>query len=310
MAQPAVLSLGSINADLRFEVDKPFSSDATVRASGFSRKSGGKAANVAYFTQRLGFPTKLLGQVGDDDLATVAIGPFMQENLDLEAVFVAPNSMTGIAVVVVPADGNKSILSVANANMNWQTPAVEKVVQAIDNAPASSVLIADFEVPRIVLEAAFKAAERRGFRIIVDPTFADQIEKTDLKRFYAVSPNQKEAADVLGIEVANESQASQAATEFNALGAKLHALSSPTVAASFVRGMRRPQYERPLSMSWTRRGPAMPLLPRSLPRPWRTNRHMKPPAGALRLQPSRLVGRARRRLIPLGRSSIRCSLLY
>ncbi|MER9138337.1 PfkB family carbohydrate kinase [Mesorhizobium sp. M0830] len=221
MAQPAVLSLGSINADLRFEVDKPFSSDATVRASGFSRKSGGKAANVAYFTQRLGFPTKLLGQVGDDDLATVAIGPFMQENLDLEAVFVAPNSMTGIAVVVVPADGNKSILSVANANMNWQTPAVEKVVQAIDNAPASSVLIADFEVPRIVLEAAFKAAERRGFRIIVDPTFADQIEKTDLKRFYAVSPNQKEAADVLGIKVANESQASQAATEFNALGVEI-----------------------------------------------------------------------------------------
>jgi ribokinase len=139
----------------------------------------------------------------------------------LEDVFVAPNSVTGIAVVVVPADGNKSILSVPNANMDWQAPAVEKVVQAIDNAPPSSVLIADFEVPRAVLEAAFKAAERRGFRIIVDPTFADQIEKTDLKRFYAVSPNQKEAADALGIEVADESQARDAATKFNALGVEI-----------------------------------------------------------------------------------------
>jgi ribokinase len=218
---PTILSLGSINADLRFEVERPFSGGGTVRSSGFSQKGGGKAANVAYFTHRLGIPTKLLGQVGDDDFAAVALGSLMQAGLDLSAVVVASNSLTGVAVVAVPADGNKSILSAPNANMDWQAPAIEKIVRAIEGAASDSVLIADFEVPRIVLEAAFDAAEERDLRIVVDPTFADQVKRTELSRFCAISPNQDEAADILGVKIAGEADAAAAAIEFNALGAEI-----------------------------------------------------------------------------------------
>ena len=221
MENPLILSLGSINADLRFEIEQPFEAAVTARASGFSQKGGGKAANVAYFTHRLGVPTKLLGQVGDDDFAAVALGSLMQAGLALDEVFVAPNSITGVAVVAVPPDGNKSILSAPNANMNWEPPAVEKIVRAIEDAPDRSLLVADLEVPRSVLQAAFQAAEERGFRIVVDPTFADQIERAELGRFCAVSPNQQEAADILGMEISDQADAVRAAIEFNALGVEI-----------------------------------------------------------------------------------------
>jgi ribokinase len=215
---PTILSLGSINADLRFEIERPFCDSATSRATGFSQRAGGKAANVACLTHRLGVPTKLLGQVGDDDFATVALGPLMQQGLDLDGVNVAPNSLTGVAIVAVPPDGRKSILSAPNANMEWEASAIEKTIRATEAAADHSVLVADYEVPRRVLEAAFETAEKRAFGIVIDPTFADQIDRGDLRRFRAVTPNQAEAEGLLGLRISDQADAARAAIELNALG--------------------------------------------------------------------------------------------
>jgi ribokinase len=64
-----ILSLGSINCDLRLDGVEDMSSGGTVRASSLHEASGGKAANAAFFCHRIGEPTSLIGRVGRDHYA-------------------------------------------------------------------------------------------------------------------------------------------------------------------------------------------------------------------------------------------------
>ncbi|WP_292596034.1 PfkB family carbohydrate kinase [Mesorhizobium sp.] len=221
LPRPIVLSLGSINADLQFDVQGSLGVGGAVRASGFAQRAGGKAANVAYFTHRLGVPTRLIGRVGDDQFAEIAVGPLKAAELDLGSVGVNSDVPTGVAIVAVPKDGTKAILSASNANMSWNNAAVDNVVAAIRNSPDRSILVADFEIPLPVLNAAFETAQERGFRVLVDPTFADQIDRSQLCRFCAITPNQQEASDLLGLPIATNDDAARAALQLNALGVEI-----------------------------------------------------------------------------------------
>jgi ribokinase len=68
-----VLSLGSINADFQVRVEEAPDGPSTVLANDPLRTSGGRAGNVAVLAQRLGAEARLLGCVGDDDLAEQAL---------------------------------------------------------------------------------------------------------------------------------------------------------------------------------------------------------------------------------------------
>jgi len=54
MQQGIVISLGSVNADFQVRVDRRPDLSETLMAHDFAQLSGGKAANVAYLTCKLG----------------------------------------------------------------------------------------------------------------------------------------------------------------------------------------------------------------------------------------------------------------
>ena len=69
----AVVSLGSVNADFLVRVAQPPTGPGSLVGDSLLRTSGGRAANVAVLAARLGTPARLLGCVGDDDLAAQAL---------------------------------------------------------------------------------------------------------------------------------------------------------------------------------------------------------------------------------------------
>ncbi|MCA1370488.1 carbohydrate kinase family protein [Bradyrhizobium sp. BRP14] len=77
-----ILLLGSINSDLEFRGVASLGG-GTVRTAGFTEPAGGKAANVAVFTHRLGTATRLLGRIGNDYYAKVASNPLRKAGVDL-----------------------------------------------------------------------------------------------------------------------------------------------------------------------------------------------------------------------------------
>ncbi|WP_085033423.1 PfkB family carbohydrate kinase [Ensifer aridi] len=220
MSTPMILSLGSINSDLEFRGVASLGG-GTVRTAGFTERAGGKAANVAVFTHRLGIATRLLGRIGNDYYAKVATDPLRKAGVDLNGVTSTDKAQTGIAIVIVQKNGDKTMLNASNANMEWGSEATALARDMIEAAPENSLLVADFEVPRNVLEIAFSSAERRRLKILVDPTFPEEVELPLLERFHAITPNEQEAEGLLKREIRTEDDAAEAARALNERGVEI-----------------------------------------------------------------------------------------
>ena len=61
-----VLVVGSINMDYVIHTERLPKLGETITGSDFAMNFGGKGANQATATAKLGCPTKMLGAVGDD----------------------------------------------------------------------------------------------------------------------------------------------------------------------------------------------------------------------------------------------------
>jgi ribokinase len=119
-----IVSIGSINADFVVRVDASPAGSGSQLARDLLRTSGGKAANVAVLAQRLGTPARLIGCVGDDDLAAQALAGPVAAGVDTTGVRRAPGP-TGYSSVMVPPDGAKTIVLATNANDEWADAADE-----------------------------------------------------------------------------------------------------------------------------------------------------------------------------------------
>ena len=207
---PAILSLGSINADFQVRLDEPLEGGLTLMGRDFVRLSGGKAANVAFLARRLGLAALLIGRVGQDDLAEQAMAPLRQAGVDTRHVTCAPGS-TGMSMIAVPPDGKKSIVLAGNANESWDDAAVESMMAAIGEASKDSVLVVDLEISAGVVAKALRFAEERGIRTVLDPSPPDRVELALLSHVHAVTPNVREAGRLTGVTVSDVDSAMRAA---------------------------------------------------------------------------------------------------
>ncbi len=222
VTRPAILSLGSINADFQMRVPAEIGDIETQLASDFVRLSGGKAANRAYLARRFGHPAKLFGRVGDDDLARQALGSLESDGVDLAGVSAAPRTATAVSIIVVPPSAKKRIFLASNANAQWDGAAADDLERAVASADAGSVLTVDYEAaPAEIVARALRAAVRRGVRIVADPSPGNRMDGSSIRLCAAIAPNEEEAKALTGVEVVDESSAAGAAKALAAQGAGL-----------------------------------------------------------------------------------------
>ncbi|MEH6566247.1 MAG: PfkB family carbohydrate kinase [Halopseudomonas sp.] len=216
-----LLSLGSINADFEVRVNQPVGSRETLLAHDFSRLAGGKASNTAWLGACFGHTSRLLGRVGDDDLAEQALGRLRDAGVDLSAVTAAANTPTGMSMIMVPPDGKKHIVLSTNANDCWDEAAIHKMLQAIAQTRPPACLIVDYEVPAAVAHQAIDTAQQHGIAVVVDPSFPDRVEPDMFAKLLAITPNADEAQTLTGIRVSSVHQAARAARQLHESGVQI-----------------------------------------------------------------------------------------
>lgn len=207
---PAILSLGSINADFQVRIDVPLEGGSTLMSHDFVRLSGGKAANVAFLARQLGLDAILIGRVGQDELAEQALAPLRQAGVDIRHVTRSTGS-TGVSMITVPPDGKKSIVLAGNANDSWDGSAVESMTTAVAEAPEGSILVVDQEIPSQVVAKALHLAAERGIRTVFDPSPPERVDREALSCVHAMTPNASEAGRLTGVEVSDSGSAMRAA---------------------------------------------------------------------------------------------------
>jgi ribokinase len=214
----AVVSLGSINADFLVRVPQPPDGPGAVPGDALLRTSGGKAGNVAVLAARVGVPARLLGCVGDDDLAEQALRGPEAARVNLRGVR-RRRGLTGYSSILVPPSGAKTIVLVPNVNDAWAEDA-ERVAAEVDAAPDRSVVVADLEVPVALVLAALQVARERGLPTVLDPAPPDRVTDELLALTDHLTPDHTEAQQLTGEDATEPAGAARAAAQLRKRGAR------------------------------------------------------------------------------------------
>jgi ribokinase len=144
---PAVAVVGSINLDLVARCERLPRPGETLTGATFERVPGGKGANQALAAARLGAHARLVGAVGDDSFAGEALVLLREGGVDLEGVRRVAEP-TGVALILVGADGENEIVVAPGANGS---------VEVGDLGEPDAVLC-QLEIPLAAAEAAAQQA--------------------------------------------------------------------------------------------------------------------------------------------------------
>ncbi|MBI3453282.1 MAG: ribokinase [Rhodospirillales bacterium] len=183
-----IVVFGSINLDLVFSLPALPQPGETVLGASCRLAPGGKGANQATAAARDGAHTIMIGRVGGDTLAGLALGGLEEAGVDVSGVMRSA-AATGCAAVCVDPAGRNQIAVAQGAN------AEAAAVQVADRLLGSrTTLVVQMEAPAAETAILIGRAHARGSRIILNLAPASRLDDAALKSVEIVVVNEIEAA--------------------------------------------------------------------------------------------------------------------
>jgi ribokinase len=201
MTKPAIVVVGSLNADLVVHVPRFPVAGETISGEGFVVLPGGKGANQACAAGRLGGVVAMVGQVGRDDQGGMLLESLRRAGVDVRLVDEDERAATGVAIISIEATGENQIILAAGANGTF-TP--ERLARALPLIRSASVLLLQLETPLDTVMRAAMEAQTAGVTVVLDPAPARDIPDQLLRLASYVTPNEGELARLVGAPVADE----------------------------------------------------------------------------------------------------------
>ncbi|RPI33878.1 MAG: ribokinase [Chloroflexota bacterium] len=192
---PKVFVVGSANTDFIVQVPQLPSKGETVLGGVFHIARGGKGANQAVAAARLGGDVTLVARLGQDSFGAEAIVGYRKEGIKTDFIARDPVTPSGVALILVGSTGENMIAVAPGANEQLSPQDVLKAERAIKEA---SCLLVQLEIPIETVIAAIELASRHNVRVILNPAPARDVPPDILKRVDILTPNEKEAAVLLG----------------------------------------------------------------------------------------------------------------
>ena len=184
-----IVIVGSINTDLVIRAPRHVLPGETLHADSFEIFTGGKGANQAAAAARLGAKAVMVGNVGNDAFGLERIDALEAAGVQTECIRVVEGS-SGMAVIVVSATGENSILVLSGANGEMSPADVERHRALILNA---GMVLSQLETPLPMLEALAILCSEHGVPLMLDPAPAHPLSRELLRRITWLTPNESEA---------------------------------------------------------------------------------------------------------------------
>jgi len=182
--------VGSINVDFIARMEALPRPGETVAARQFRRAPGGKGANQAVAAARLGAKVKLIGAVGDDELADEALSGLVAAGVELQ---VERSGQTGVALIYVDMAGENEIAVFPGANALVKPTEVEGAVLCQLEVPDEVVLAASSKASFFALNGS----PAREIDVEPDLLIVNKLEYEVLKRGKLVAVTYGEDGAVL-----------------------------------------------------------------------------------------------------------------
>lgn len=199
MANPHIIVLGSVNADLVLRSSKLPCPGETVVGGEFYQAGGGKGANQAVAAARTASgPVGFVAAVGNDEFGKTSLRQFRKEGILTQHIRMVDGEATGVALIMVDEQG-ENLISVASGANACLTP---EHVAAIDDDffSEAKVFLACLESPLETVIAGLRRAKDSGLMTILNPAPAcEEVKDPEiLKLVDVLTPNESEATFLSG----------------------------------------------------------------------------------------------------------------
>lgn len=148
---PHITVVGSVNLDLVANAPVLPQPGETITGATFAAHPGGKGANQALAARRMGAEVRLVARIGADTNGAAATEVLEEAGVDLEQCRATAAEPTGIALIVVAADGQNQIVVAPGANRTLTPEDVELA--------GSAAVVCQLEIPVAVVAHAVEEAD-------------------------------------------------------------------------------------------------------------------------------------------------------
>ena len=205
----SIVVFGSINFDLTTYVPHLPAPGETLRGHSFITVPGGKGANQAVATARLGTPTRFFARLGNDAFGKEVLPIVEHYGLDISGILMDDKNSTGLAVIAVDDRAENSIVLISGANMAMDESDAQRCIPALEQA---RVLMLQLEVPLEASLTVARAAKERGVKVIWDPAPALQLPAEVYALVDYLTPNESETGLLVGFQPTNPQESALAAS--------------------------------------------------------------------------------------------------
>jgi len=235
-----VIVVGGINTDLVVRSKTLPRPGETILGGDFSIVGGGKGANAAVAAARLGASVALVACVGDDDFGRARLADLVREGIDAGGVRAVAGVPSGVALIVVDAQGENTIVVVPGANAQLEAETIVALAPV-----AGDVLLGQLEIPFATTAAALRRARAAGATTVLNAAPYDPACLAMLPLLDLLIVNEVEAADLLGWPQITLATAADAVAALQARGPGAVAITLGAHGAIVGRGDRRQHFPAP-----------------------------------------------------------------
>ena len=219
--QPRICVFGGINIDFFATSNLMPRPGQTVVGDSFLQTGGGKGANQAFATARLGAWTHMIGAVGEDVFGERLINDLNDVGVDSSGIVRVPDMHTGVAMILLDSDKQNYIVQIPGANARAGLTNIEP---SLDILATCQVLMLQREVSQEISLKLAREAKKQGITVVWDPAPApsslDDALLELLRLADVVTPNETEAEALTGIPVVDFVSAEAAAAQIIEIGAQ------------------------------------------------------------------------------------------
>ena len=160
-----VVVVGSINQDTTLRVARFPAEGETALAHSVSVALGGKGANQAVAAARAGARVALIAAVGDDPEGVAALRHLGDHGVDTSLCLSVSGVRTGMAYILVNADGANQITVASNAN---GLLVADDIASAVARVRGAGVVMTQQEIAPSVVRATLACAVATGIRSVLN----------------------------------------------------------------------------------------------------------------------------------------------
>jgi ribokinase len=214
-----VLVLGGTNMDFIFDLPVVAGRGETREGTNFYTAPGGKGANQAVAAARIlegRIPVELAGLLGEDRFSEEMRAGLEAHGVGARRLGTAEGAHCGVAAILIDAAGENSVNAVYGANLLVDEALASDACGILE---PGSVLLVQQEIPLGSTELAMRLARERGATVVLDPAPTRDEAVHLIALATIVTPNEHEAADLVGHAVTDPASAREAARALRKRGA-------------------------------------------------------------------------------------------